>query len=709
MKTLLLVVFILFIQSLTAYTWIPFGEFSDPVYNIDFYLEELGIIALSTEDTLYIQQEGIWHIANTHHLTVWDTEYYDDDNLLLVMGGGSNSDGIYMLNLDDLNDEVINWIVLPRFIHYNSYDNRYYVGTFFSISLSQYACNLIEYYYNWIDIPTIPHSNFYKIANYNSNYIITSSDGVYHKEFTNPPVFVGQPDPPAIENDELDEISGIVASLKNTGIFWVLNDSGGENAVYGFDQDGEHVAKLYLEDVENRDWEDIAIIRDTKEICVADIGDNGNVFSTKYIYRFEEPFLDMEDVPIIDTVTVSTISFQYPEENYDAETLICDPQSQDLYIVTKRKQDTQGGEDLVFKLPYPHSTSEIITADLVGGIAVPAWFNPIDEMYYGATAGDMSTIGDEIIIKTYSAVYYWKKIPGQTIDELISTDPDEVAYLQEPQGEALCWDKYGTNYYTVSEEPVQIIPAVLKEYSRNDWQVSQDSMEIVEICFASDGTCYGRSNAQDPVSYIYVSEDYGVSWEVLIDSPYGHLGALAVDSQDNLFIGWRGYNGEPTGVARWDFTSEEFIFMNEGIEGRSINKLLQFPVLEIPSVIACTDSGAYYLTDYTYIGQTEITPPCSGLKCFPNPAISGKLTDRNNTVTTIQFEISIEEHVYVEVYNMKGQKVKTLFDRSIPAGLHQLEWDGSDSNGRTVSSGVYFCRVTIQGNSSFTKMVILRT
>ncbi len=702
MKTLLLVLVTAFIQILFSYTWIPFGDFQEPIYNIDFFLDELDIIVVAGEDTLYVQQDDIWQIANTHRLTTWDTEIYDEDQLLLVMGGYSNSDGLYMLYLDDLNDNVIEWMQVPRFIHFNNYDNRYYLGASPGIGLSPDA-------YNWTGIPSFEQSAFYRIANYNTNYLITTSSGVYHKEFTNPPVFRAQPDPGEIENDELNEISGITASVKNNGIFWAINDSGGDNAVYGFNENGEHVAKIYLQGVENRDWEDITISRSTQQIFVADIGDNGHVYDTKYIYRFEEPWLNLEELPLIDTVNVATIAFQYPTGNYDAETLMCDPEYQGLYIVTKRSSESPGGEDLVFKLPFPQSTNEVIMAEDVGSISVPAWYYSGDEMYYGATAGAISTVGDEMIIKTYSDIFYWKKQPGQTIDELFAQDFETVEYLQEPQGEAVCWDKYGTDYYTVSEEPVSIIPAVLKKYKRDDWKTSQDSLEIVDVCFNSAGTCYGRSNAQDSVSYLYISEDFGESWELLTDSPYGYLGALVIDSQGNLFAGWRGYNNEPSGVALWDGASGEFIFLNEGIEGKSINKLLQFPLLETPSVIACTDSGAYFLTDYTDTDQTEIIPPCTELKVFPNPALLSENNVRNNIITTIQYEISVEGHVSVVVYNIKGRKVKTLIDKGMSGGRHQTGWDGLDENGNAVGSGIYFCRVTVKGNSSYSRIVVIRS
>jgi len=484
--------------SLNSYEWTPFGNFEEAIYNANFYQEELGISVICGEDSLYILEDDVWQVANTNGLMIMDTEMYDENHLLVVMGENSMSDGLYMLNLNNLDDEVIEWMWVPRFIHFNNYDNRYYLGASPGIGLSPDA-------YQWTTIGAFGMLAFYRIANYDQHYIISTSDGVFSKEFTFPPEFESETELGEIENNELDEISGIVASIKNTGIFWVINDSGGDNAVYAFNREGEHVAKLYLEGSINRDWEDIAIRRSTQEIFVADIGDNNNIYETKYLYRFEEPYLNLDEIPIVDTVNAFTISFQYPDGNYDAETLMHNPEFNDLFIVTKRKLGTSGGEDLVFRLPYPQSTSETIIAEEAGSITIPSYYNPLDQMYYGATGGEISNIGDEMVIKTYSNAYYWKREPDQIFNDVFTDVPIEIPYIQEPQGEAICWDKYGTDYLTVSEEPLNYFSAVLCEYKREDWICSPDSTEIIDICFDSEGTCYGRSNAQDSTSFIYYS------------------------------------------------------------------------------------------------------------------------------------------------------------------------------------------------------------
>jgi len=703
MKKISIFLLIILIFKLYSYEWTPFGNFDEAIYNADFYPEELGISVLCGEDSLYILEDDVWYVANTNGLPIHDTEIYDEDHLLVVMGAGSSgSDGLYLLDLETLTDEVIEWMWGPRFIRFNSYDYRYYLGASPGIGLSPNA-------YQWTTIEAFGRPAFYRIANYNERYIISTSDGVFSKEFSFPPAFENQTGLGEIESDELDEISGIVASIINAGIFWVINDSGGDNAVYAFNTDGEHVAKIILEGAVNRDWEDIAIRRSTQEIFIADIGDNNNIHETKYLYYFEEPYLDLDEIPFMDTINVSTITFQYPDGNYDAETLMHDPDDNDLFIVTKRKLEAPGGEDLIFKLPYPEPEDEIITAELAGSISISSSYNPLDQMYYGATGGEISSIGDEIVIKTYSNVYYWKKGHNQNIEDVFTEAPVELPYIQEPQGEAICWDRFGTDYYTVSEEPFSIFPANLYKYQREDWVCSPDSIEIIDICFDSEGTCYGRSNAQNSTSYIYYSENSGYSWDILTESPYGYLGALTVDRYDNLFAGWRGDNNEPGGVALWDDLSGEFQFVNDGIQGRSINRLVSLPQSEQSSIVACTDSGAYFLNEYNFSQSEVIIPTKIRISNHPNPFITDTGQNSRSSGTNICFEMATDNVVEITIYNLKGQKVKTLVSELIAAGNHNINWNGEDDRNKLVSSGIYFCRLNIKGRSQFHKMVLLRS
>jgi len=82
---------------------------------------------------------------------------------------------------------------------------------------------------------------------------------------------------------------------------------------------------------------------------------------------------------------------------------------------------------------------------------------------------------------------------------------------------------------------------------------------------------------------------------------------------------------------------------------------------------------------------------------YPNPF---------NPSTTITFSTRQTGRVKVNIYNIKGQLIKTMIDSEIPAGQHSLVWNGMDNNGESVASGVYFYRLET-GNYKQTKKMLL--
>lgn len=84
---------------------------------------------------------------------------------------------------------------------------------------------------------------------------------------------------------------------------------------------------------------------------------------------------------------------------------------------------------------------------------------------------------------------------------------------------------------------------------------------------------------------------------------------------------------------------------------------------------------------------------------YPNPF---------NPETTIEFDLPRPSHVIITVYNVFGQQVRVLADRTYPAGNHTIRWDGTDHNGMAVSSGVYFYRLQVGDTAESKKMLLLK-
>lgn len=84
---------------------------------------------------------------------------------------------------------------------------------------------------------------------------------------------------------------------------------------------------------------------------------------------------------------------------------------------------------------------------------------------------------------------------------------------------------------------------------------------------------------------------------------------------------------------------------------------------------------------------------------FPNPF---------NPKTMIRFALPKDSWVKLEVYNILGQKVKTLVDENLTAGVKEVEWDGKDNKGLEVASGIYFYKIKADDFSDVKKMVMLK-
>jgi hypothetical protein len=82
---------------------------------------------------------------------------------------------------------------------------------------------------------------------------------------------------------------------------------------------------------------------------------------------------------------------------------------------------------------------------------------------------------------------------------------------------------------------------------------------------------------------------------------------------------------------------------------------------------------------------------------YPNPF---------NPATTISFTLPKITNVNLSIFNIEGKLMNTLIDGTITEGYNQVQWDGTDSNNNTVSSGVYFYRLNT-GNAIMTKKMVL--
>ena len=236
------------------------------------------------------------------------------------------------------------------------------------------------------------------------------------------------------KNSQLEEASGLAASVSNPGCLWSHNDSGSPPEIFLLDSLAKTKKVFHLANLVNRDWEDIALGpcpgSSTSCIYIGDIGDNLARYPYKYIYRLKEPSLtDDEEIKIFDTLVV-----KLPDGIRDSEALMVDPVSSNIYLVTKREHAV-----IVYEIANP-AHSDTVIAKIVCKIP-----------HQHIVSADISPDGNEVLIKSYEHIYYWKKKGKESIVEVLQTPATKLLYDPEPQGEAIAWARNGSGYYTLSE------------------------------------------------------------------------------------------------------------------------------------------------------------------------------------------------------------------------------------------------------------------
>jgi hypothetical protein len=105
-------------------------------------------------------------------------------------------------------------------------------------------------------------------------------------------------------------------------------------------------------------------------------------------------------------------------------------------------------------------------------------------------------------------------------------------------------------------------------------------------------------------------------------------------------------------------------------------------------------------TDVTDLPKPEVTELTGN---YPNPF---------NPTTTISFSLKEAGFVSINIYNMKGQLVKTLVNENLDAAYHNVVWNGKDNRNKTASSGIYFYKMVSEGNigryTSTKKMILMK-
>lgn len=300
------------------------------------------------------------------------------------------------------------------------------------------------------------------------------------------------------------EVSGLVASRSTPGVLWAHADSGNSAQVFAVREDGTLLGSYTLDGAVNVDWEDIALgpgpIPGVDYLYVGDTGNNTLLRTVLTIYRVPEPAVSLAQSPVVSTLTgVDALQVMYPMvlvTNYDAETLLIDPQSADLYLVTKDTiANRDGGVASVFAYPAPQnagppvSLTPVTTVDL--GLGLPNL----------AVGGDLAADDTGLLLKTYSQVLYWPRSPGTPLADTLAAFPCALPYDVEIQGEAIAFDADDAGYYTASEKSLLATAQPIRYHPRSNLQVDATSPLQFHAVMGEDVTLGVAATGEPGLSY----------------------------------------------------------------------------------------------------------------------------------------------------------------------------------------------------------------
>jgi hypothetical protein len=257
-----------------------------------------------------------------------------------------------------------------------------------------------------------------------------------------------------VQSTALSELSGLAASRAQAGVLYAHADSGAGAVFVALDTTGKTLGNYTLSGVTATDWEDIAVgpaPGGSNAVYIGDTGDNaartgsGTARSEIQVYRVAEPVVSTTQTAVNATLTGAVrLRFTYPDRAHDAETLMVDPVTGDILIVTKETS----GASLVFRAPGSTPADQPAVLEAIATVVM----GTAGAQSALVTAGDISPSGDRVILRTYTAISLWPRAAGSSWAPTFAQSPVQVPSPTEPQGEGLTFSADGRAWYAAGEQ-----------------------------------------------------------------------------------------------------------------------------------------------------------------------------------------------------------------------------------------------------------------
>jgi hypothetical protein len=251
----------------------------------------------------------------------------------------------------------------------------------------------------------------------------------------------------------ITESSGVAPSSRRDDVFFTHNDSGDVPRFFAIRaSDGATVGTYDVPDVPQAlDWEDMSsgVVDGQPALFFADIGDNAVSRAIRpfvHIVVVAEPVVDPSktvsaDVPILDAFALA-----YEDGPHNAETLLVDPVTGQLAIVTKESSGRSGvyvARDEGARYVRTLHRVAVIDLSVLGSEAGLG-----NELF--ATGGDISPDGTRVTVRSYYEAFEWT-MEDHDLGEGFAAEPQRISLPWTRQGEAIAYTRDGSSLITTSE------------------------------------------------------------------------------------------------------------------------------------------------------------------------------------------------------------------------------------------------------------------
>lgn len=257
----------------------------------------------------------------------------------------------------------------------------------------------------------------------------------------------------SFDAEVVPEASGLAASVRNPGLYYLLDDGTGAEKVWILDPEAGLLGLLRVAGLDTRDAEAMAVGPcgpGDPATCayVGDIGDNGRRRDSVRVWRFVEPDLS-GGVPPGET-GADAISLTYPDEPWNAEAMLVDAAGVP-HLLTKAPFDEQAGIAGPARLYSAQAWGDGSLA-LLGELTPPPPGTPLAAQVVGNVVTAADRHGDRVLIRTYDAlVEYVAPAPGAPLAGLPSWPSAQIPGPLLLQAEAVAYTADGSGFLTVSE------------------------------------------------------------------------------------------------------------------------------------------------------------------------------------------------------------------------------------------------------------------